>query len=98
MHLFRFQLYLLLTFLVGIFVGMGTKVQYKCYVSGYHPIRDLDEDTNFSWSPFSEDKSFSWQLCNDFKPRTISSWSTYDKETLKQTMLEHEATFQTQVY
>ncbi|CAL9173716.1 unnamed protein product [Musa hybrid cultivar] len=78
--------------------GMGTKVQYKCYVSGYHPIRDLDEDTKFSWSPFSEDKSFSWKLCNDFKPRTISSWSTYDKETLKQTMLEHEATFQTQVY
>ncbi|URD93860.1 hypothetical protein MUK42_01792 [Musa troglodytarum] len=77
---------------------MGTNVQYKCYLSGYHPMEDLDEDKNFSWSPFSEDKSFSWQLCNDFKPRTTSSWSKYDKETLKQTMLEHEATFQNQVY
>ncbi|RZS17463.1 hypothetical protein BHM03_00049599 [Ensete ventricosum] len=77
---------------------MGTKVQYKSYLSGYHPITDLDEDTNFSWSPFSEHKSFSWQHCNDIKPRTISSWSKYDKETLKQTMLEHEATFQNQVY
>ncbi|RRT40200.1 hypothetical protein B296_00058658 [Ensete ventricosum] len=77
---------------------MGTKVQYKSYLSGYHPITDLDEDTNFSWSPFSEHKSFSWQHCNDIKPRTISSWSEYDKETLKQTMLEHEATFQNQVY
>ncbi|WOL12633.1 hypothetical protein Cni_G21400 [Canna indica] len=76
---------------------MGTKVQCKSYLPGYHPTRDVNDDANFSWSPFCEDKSFSRQLYSDFKPRGISSWSVYDKEMLKRTMLQHEATFRNQV-
>ncbi|WOL01702.1 hypothetical protein Cni_G10419 [Canna indica] len=76
---------------------MGTRVQCKSYISGYHPIRDLNEDPAFRWSPFFEDKTFSGQLCNDLKSRRVGSWLDYNKEMLKQIMLEHEAIFQKQV-
>ncbi|URE48156.1 hypothetical protein MUK42_14378 [Musa troglodytarum] len=75
---------------------MGTKVQCKSYLPGYHPARNLIKDTNFSWNPFCEDKALNDQLCNNFKSRGVSSWPDYDKETLKQTMIEHEAIFQKQ--
>lgn len=75
---------------------MGTKVQCKSYLPGY-PISDLHEDANYSWSRFSEDKTFSRQMHNNFKLRGVSSWLDYDKEMLKRTMLEHEAIFQRQV-
>ncbi|CAL9092731.1 unnamed protein product [Musa acuminata var. zebrina] len=76
---------------------MGTKVQCKSYLPGY-PISDLHEDANYSWSRFSEDKTFSRQMHNNFKLRGVSSWLDYDKEMLKRTMLEHEAIFQRQVF
>ncbi|XP_074571554.1 uncharacterized protein LOC141828092 [Curcuma longa] len=77
---------------------MGTKVHSKSYLPGYQPTRDLNEDPNFSWPLFCEHKSVSRQLFDEFKPRAAGSWSEYDEDMLKRTMLEHEAIFRKQVY
>ncbi|KAG6468829.1 hypothetical protein ZIOFF_073522 [Zingiber officinale] len=82
----------------SVALGMGTKVHSKSYLPGYQQTRDLNEDTNFSWTLFCEHKSVSRQLFNEFKPRAAGSCLGYDKDMLKRTILEHEAIFRKQVY
>lgn len=77
-------------------------MQGKNYLPGYHSMRDLNEDSNNScnWPLYYEDKSLSnGKYCNGFFPTpTTDSHSGNDKDSVKQTMLEHEATFKNQVY
>ncbi|XP_058081357.1 uncharacterized protein LOC131229416 [Magnolia sinica] len=79
---------------------MGTKLQCKSYLPGYYSMRDLNEDANTgSWSLFFDEKMLkSEQYYNVFTPRPVDGYSECDKEVLKQTMLDHEATFRKQVY
>ncbi|XP_055809974.1 uncharacterized protein LOC129880117 [Solanum dulcamara] len=67
---------------------MGTQV---------HFMRDLNEDANSSsWPLFYGEPN--GQYCNGFAPRTITdAYPGYDKDILKQKMLEHEAIFRNQV-
>lgn len=84
--------------------GMGTKVQCKSYLPGYNnSMRDLNEDSNSSsWPHFYGDKSSltnAQYYNNNFMPRTVTdSYPGYDKDVLKQKMLEHETIFKSQVY
>ena len=84
-----------MNFSFGSFAGMGTKLQCESYQLGYSSMRNLNEDSSSSWSPYYEDKSLNEHLFNGFMLR--SEHAGYDKEMLKQTMLEHEATFRKQV-
>ncbi|KAM1960707.1 hypothetical protein FF2_020758 [Malus domestica] len=80
--------------------GMGTKMQCKSYMPGYYSMRDLNEDpNNFSWPLYYGDKTLSnRQYCNGFLPRAMTdAFPRYDKDVVKQTMLEHEAIFKDQV-
>uniref|UniRef100_A0A5B6Z0T8 Uncharacterized protein n=1 Tax=Davidia involucrata TaxID=16924 RepID=A0A5B6Z0T8_DAVIN len=80
---------------------MGTKVHCKSYLPGYYSMRDLNEDSNSSsWPLFYGDKSLTnGQYYNGFLPRNVTdSFPGYDKDALKQKMLEHEAIFKNQVY
>ncbi|XP_042498694.1 uncharacterized protein LOC122077028 [Macadamia integrifolia] len=80
---------------------MGTKVQCKSYLPGYHSMRDLNEDANNgSWPLYYEDKTLkSGQYYNGFLPRPYTDvFLGYEKEMMKQTMLKHEAIFRGQVH
>lgn len=64
-------------------------------------MRDLNEDSNSSsWPHFYGDKTLtSGQYFNGYVQRTVTdACPGYDKDTLKQKMLEHEAIFKNQVY
>lgn len=64
-------------------------------------MRDLNENSNScSWSLYYGDKTLvNGQYYNDFLPRAATdSYSGYDKDVVKQMMLQHEATFKSQVY
>ena len=63
-------------------------------------MRDLNDDSNSSsWPLFYGDKTLtSAQYDNGYIPRTITDeYLGYDKDQLKQKMLEHEAVFKKQV-
>ncbi|XP_010904924.1 uncharacterized protein [Elaeis guineensis] len=77
---------------------MGAKVQCKSYIPGYHSMKDLNNDSNSSYSLYYEHKIFNGQIYNGFKMRPVNEYSEYDKEMLKRTMLEHEAVFRKQVF
>ncbi|KAG1366819.1 hypothetical protein COCNU_13G006090 [Cocos nucifera] len=77
---------------------MGAKVQCKSYIPGYHPMKDLNNDTNSSYSLYYEHKTFNGQIYNGFKMRPVNEYSECNKEMLKRTMLKHEAVFRKQVY
>ncbi|OVA11933.1 Protein of unknown function DUF863 [Macleaya cordata] len=80
---------------------MGTKVQCESYYPGYYPMRDLNEDaSSSSWSLYHEDKTLNnGNYYNSFLPRpTTDGYPEYNKEVLKQTMLQHEAIFRKQVF
>lgn len=78
---------------------MGTKVHCKSYLPGYYSTRDFNEDASTgSWSPFYEDKMLKGgQYFNCFMPIAPNGYSEFDKEALKQIMLQHEAIFRMQV-
>ncbi|KAF3627220.1 putative eukaryotic translation initiation factor 5A-4-like [Capsicum annuum] len=79
---------------------MGTQVHYKGYLPAYYSMRDLSEDSNSSnWPLFYEDKTFSnGQYCNGFMSRTTTdAYPGYNKDVLKEKMLEHESIFKNQV-
>ncbi|XP_070016188.1 uncharacterized protein [Nicotiana sylvestris] len=79
---------------------MGTQVHCKGYLASYYSMRDLNEDSNSSsWPLFYGDKTLpNGQYCNGFTSRTITdAYPGYDKDILKQKMLEHEAIFKNQV-
>lgn len=63
-------------------------------------MRDLNEDSNSSsWPLFYGDKALtSGQYYNGYVQRTVvDACPGYDKDALKQKMLEHEAIFKNQV-
>ena len=63
-------------------------------------MRDLNEDSNScSWPLFYGDKTVTnGQCCNGFLPRVVANaYPANDKDVVKQTMLEHEAIFRSQV-
>lgn len=73
-------------------------MQSKSYLPGYHySTRDMNEDSNSSsWPLFYTNKPLpNGQYYNSFLPRTVAE--AYDKDALKQKMLEHEAIFKNQV-
>lgn len=93
------SLIMLATFL-HLLPGMGTKVHCESCFPGYFSMRDLNEDSNScSWPLYYGDRAFTnGQYYNGFLPRTITDvYPGYDKDVVKQTMLEHEAIFKTQV-
>lgn len=55
-------------------------------------------DSNGWRSPYYEDKPSNGQLYNGFMTKQADGYSEYDNETLKRTMLSHEAMFRQQVY
>lgn len=76
-------------------------MQCKSYLPGYYSVRDLNEDpNNCSWPVYYGDKTLSnRQYCNGFLPRAnADAYPGYDKDVVKQTMLEHEAIFKNQVH
>ncbi|KAL3819493.1 hypothetical protein ACJIZ3_005398 [Penstemon smallii] len=85
---------------------MGTKVHCKSYYPpGHHSMRrDLNQDSSSSnWPVFCGDKSLTnGHYCNNgFMPSNIiidGYHPGYDKDSLKQQMLEHEAVFKNQVH
>ncbi|XP_075506949.1 uncharacterized protein LOC142543523 isoform X1 [Primulina tabacum] len=81
--------------------GMGTKVQCKSFLPGYYSMRDLNEDSSSSsWPLFYGDNTpTNGQYFNGFIPRTtIDDHSGYEKDAMKQKMLEHETVFRNQVH
>ncbi|PIN02465.1 hypothetical protein CDL12_25028 [Handroanthus impetiginosus] len=77
---------------------MGTKVH--C-LPGYYSMRDLNEDSSSSsWPVCYGDKAMTnGQYYNGFMPRTMTDgYPVYEKDALKQKMLEHEAVFKNQVH
>ncbi|KAL5553690.1 hypothetical protein UlMin_041091 [Ulmus minor] len=80
---------------------MGTKVHSKSFLPAYHSMRDLNDDSNScSWPLYYGDNNLTnGQYYNGFLQRVApDAYPGYDKDTLKQKMLEHEATFKDQVY
>ncbi|EEF50793.1 uncharacterized protein LOC8289151 [Ricinus communis] len=79
---------------------MGTKAQCESFFQGYFSMRDLNEDSNScSWPLYYGDRTFTnGQYYNGYLPRAIADmYPGYDKDVVKQTMLEHEATFKNQL-
>ncbi|XP_078178044.1 uncharacterized protein LOC144572367 [Carex rostrata] len=78
---------------------MGTKVEGKRYVPGYFTMGhvNLIMKSN-NWPPYYEEKPVnSHNFYNEFAPSPTNGYTCYDKEMLKQTILQHEATFRKQV-
>ncbi|XP_054809570.1 uncharacterized protein LOC129311350 [Prosopis cineraria] len=75
---------------------MGTKVQN---LPGCYSMRDLNEESSScGWPLLHGDKTHTnGQYYNDYQPRA-DGCSVYDKDFVKQMMLEHEAIFKKQVY
>ncbi|KAJ1395916.1 hypothetical protein SESBI_33002 [Sesbania bispinosa] len=77
---------------------MGTKVQS---LPGYYSMRDLNEESSScGWSPFYGDKTLAnGQYYHNYLPSAAADvCSAYDKDIVKQMMLEHEAIFKNQVF
>ena len=67
---------------------------------GYYSMGDLNEEaSSCAWPLFYGDKTLTnGQYYNSYLPSTTAdACSTYDKNLLKRTMLEHEAIFKDQV-
>lgn len=75
-------------------------MHYKDYVPGYCSMRNLSEDASSSnWPLFYGDRVLTnGQYCNGFVSRSVmDAYPGYDKDAVKQKMLEHEAIFKNQV-
>ncbi|GMH27586.1 hypothetical protein Nepgr_029429 [Nepenthes gracilis] len=77
---------------------MGTKVQFDYYSPGDNSMRDLSCESNKgSWLACYGDNGFhNGQNYYGFLPR--DSDQGYEKDIVKQTMVEHDAVFKNQVY
>ncbi|GAU46021.1 hypothetical protein TSUD_95970 [Trifolium subterraneum] len=76
---------------------MGTKVQS---LPGYYSMRDLNEESSScGWPLFYGDKALAnGQYYQNHLPSAAADvCSAYDKDVVKQTMLEHEAIFKNQI-
>ncbi|KAL2559219.1 Plant protein of unknown function [Forsythia ovata] len=79
---------------------MGTKLHCESYLTGYYSMRNLNEDSSCSsWNLFYGEKNLTNGQCyNGFTPRIITDgYPGYDKNTLRQKILEHETIFKNQV-
>lgn len=80
---------------------MGTKVQIENYLPAHYSMKDLNRESNgASWtSCYGESNNLSnGQFYYGFLPRPVADAQPgYDKDVVKQTMLEHEAVFKNQV-
>ncbi|KAI0523493.1 hypothetical protein KFK09_005891 [Dendrobium nobile] len=76
---------------------MGTKVQFKSCIPIHNVIRNKNEHSSNSWSWYYQDNALSVHLYDGSLLREANGYSPCDKEMLKRTMLEHEATFTKQV-
>ncbi|GMH01775.1 hypothetical protein Nepgr_003614 [Nepenthes gracilis] len=79
---------------------MGTKTQFDNPLPGYYSMKDFSRESNGGgWPAYFGDNGFpNGQCYYGFPSRGISdSYPGYDKDTVKQTMLEHEAIFKNQV-
>ncbi|XP_016461224.1 uncharacterized protein LOC107784589 [Nicotiana tabacum] len=78
---------------------METQVHCKSYLSAYNSMSYLSEDSNNGWPLHYGEKIYTnAQYCNGFMSRiTIDEDPGYDKDVLKQKILEHEETFKNQV-
>ncbi|XP_027345024.1 uncharacterized protein LOC113857394 [Abrus precatorius] len=77
---------------------MGTKVQN---LPGYYSMRDLNEESSScGWPLFYGDKTLAngQYYHNYLSSAAADVWSAYDKDVVKQMMLEHEAIFKNQVF
>lgn len=71
----------------------------KSYLPDYNSMSYLSEDSNNGWPLHYGEKIYTnAQYCNGFMSRiTIDEDPGYDKDVLKQKILEHEETFKNQV-
>lgn len=71
----------------------------KRYVPGYFTMGHFNLITKGNnWPPYYEEKLVNSQnFYNEFVPSPTNGYTRYDKEMLKQTILQHEATFRKQV-
>ncbi|XP_009798047.1 uncharacterized protein [Nicotiana sylvestris] len=79
---------------------MGIQVHNKGYLPSHYSMRDLSEDSNSSsWPLFYGDKTFTnGQYYNGFVSKTkTDAYPGYNKDVLKQKILEHESIFKNQV-
>nr|GMD90704.1 uncharacterized protein LOC109162048 [Ipomoea batatas] len=79
---------------------MGTQVQNKDHFPVYHHMRDLNGNASSNnWPFYYSDRTLTnGQYCNGFMPMTITDAnSDYEKDAVKQKMIEHEAVFKNQV-
>ncbi|KAJ6827839.1 uncharacterized protein M6B38_365270 [Iris pallida] len=79
---------------------MGTKVQSENYLSLNHLMRNMNEDPSghFPHSSDDSDETLSDDLYDGCMLTPVNGYSAYDREMLKQAMLEHEAVFRKQVW
>ncbi|KAL6847318.1 hypothetical protein ACP4OV_023171 [Aristida adscensionis] len=76
---------------------MGTKVEHKNYLPGYTDMADSSVNSNGNLLRCQEIKP-NRHLGDKFTIVSADGSVHYDKEMLKRTMLEHDATFRKQVY
>lgn len=81
--------------------GEGTEVQLKSCMPGYYSMRDLNEDPNGcnNWPLHYRERHLpNGQIYNcSLAGATADSCFDYDKDAVKQKILEHEAIFKKQV-
>ncbi|KAI3893459.1 hypothetical protein MKW92_039383 [Papaver armeniacum] len=81
---------------------MGTEVQCKSFTPAFHSMWDLNEDANSgSWPVYYDDKVLKkeqYYNCYMAGSEMENGYSDYEKQVLKQTILEHENVFRKQVY
>lgn len=84
-----------------LLAGMGTKVHCKSNTLGYYSMTDMNEDsTSSSWSPYYGDKSLlNGQYYNGMLHKTVrEEYTGYEKDVLREKMIEHDTIFKNQVY
>lgn len=73
----------------------------KSHTPGYYSMTDMNEDSNSSsWSPYYGDKNLlNAQYYNGMVQKTVrDEYTGYEKDVLRQKMIEHDMIFKTQVY
>lgn len=73
----------------------------KSHTPGYYSMTDMNEDSNSSsWSPYYGDKNLlNGQYYNGMLQKTVrDEYTGYEKDVLRQKMIEHDMIFKNQVY
>lgn len=87
--------------IIGLIEGMGTKIQFNRYVSGYCSIWGLNETVNNDVLSLYQDGKAprNGQHYDPVLPQKLRIGGTheYDKEKVRQMILEHESTFRHQL-